>query len=253
MRRAPARRSARGGARMVLAQALAILALAGCGGGGDTQLKVSAASSLKVALPSYEPGASYSFAGSDELAAQIRAGARPDVFAAANTTLPDDLHARGLLERPVVFATNRLVIAVPAGSAKVRSIEDLSRPGVTVAAGSRSVPVGAYTRAVLARLGEREAEEVEANVRSNEPDVAGVVGKVTQGAVDAGLVYVTDVKAAGGRLKAIPIPARLQPTVRYAAAVVRGTKHAGDARAFVDGLVRGKGTEALRAAGFGAP
>jgi molybdate transport system substrate-binding protein len=234
---------------------LAAAAIGGCGGsgGGSAQLKVSAASSLKAAFPKYRPDASYSFAGSDELAAQIRAGARPDVFAAANSKLPDDLHARGLVEKPVVFATNRLVVAVKQGSTKVRAVRDLAKPGVTIAAGSPTVPIGVYTRQVIARLGPAEAKAVIANIRSNEPDVSGVVGKVTQGAVDAGLVYVTDVKAAGGRLKGIALPARLQPTVRYGAAVVTGTKHAGDARAFVRRLTQGKGQSALVAAGFGRP
>ena len=234
---------------------LATAAIAGCGGGSDGggRLKVSAASSLKAVFPRYQPDASYSFAGSDELAAQIRAGARPDVFAAANTKLPGDLHARGLVEKPVVFATNRLVVAVEHGSGKVRSVDDLAKPGVTIAAGSPTVPIGIYTRQVIARLGPAKAKAVIANIRSNEPDVAGVVGKVTQGAVDAGLVYVTDVKAAGGRLTGIALPARLQPTVHYGAAVVTRTKHPGEARAFVQGLTRGKGQSALVAAGFGRP
>jgi molybdate transport system substrate-binding protein len=241
--------------RRALAPAVALVAvvLAGCGGSSESTLRVSAASSLKAALPKYEPSASYSFAGSDELAAQIRAGARPDVFAAANTKLPDQLRSKGLVEKPVPFATNTLAIAVPAGSTKVRSIEDLGRRGVTIAAGSPSVPIGSYTRAVLARLGAARAAAIARNVRSNEPDVAGIVGKVTQRAVDAGVVYVTDVKATDGKLEAIAIPARLQPTVAYAAAVVKGSKHAADARAFVLGLTRGKGASALRAAGFGPP
>src|SRR6185295_1744060 len=89
-----------------------------------------------------------SFAGSDELAAQIRQGVKPDVFASANTKLPDQLYAEGLVEKPVVFAANRLVLAVPPGG-KVTSLDDLAKPGTTIAMGSESVPVGAYTRKVL--------------------------------------------------------------------------------------------------------
>src|SRR5688572_23692479 len=94
------------------------LALAGCGGDDET-LTVSAASSLKTALTDYgatfeDATARFSFAGSDELAAQIRKGARPDVFASANTKLPDELYEEGLAEKPVTFAGNRLVLAVPA-------------------------------------------------------------------------------------------------------------------------------------------
>jgi molybdate transport system substrate-binding protein len=242
--------------RRAVALLVAAAALAGCGGGdsgGGGKLKVSAAASLKAALPAYRADASYSFAGSDELAAQIRAGARPDVFAAANTKFPDSLYASKLVEKPVKFASNRLVLAVPASGAKVTSIGDLAKPGVTIAAGSASVPVGSYTREVIGRLPAAQAKAVEANIRSNEPDVAGVVGKVSQGAVDAGFVYVTDVKASGGRLKAIALPASLQPDVKYEVAVVKGSAHASDARAYVSGLLGGKGAAALQKAGFGRP
>jgi molybdate transport system substrate-binding protein len=235
----------------LLAANLAAVALAGCGG-GDAKLKVSAASSLSKALPAYRGDVDYSFAGSDQLAAQIRAGARPDVFAAANTKLPDQLYSAGLVEKPVVFATNTLVVAVPAGSTKVKSLTDLGKRGVTIAAGSPTVPVGIYTRQVIARADPKLATAIGGNIRSGEPDVAGVVGKLTQGAVDAGFVYVTDVKAANGKLRAVRLPARLQPTVEYGAAVVKGSKNASDARSFLRGLLNGKGAAALRQAGFGS-
>ena len=231
----------------------ALAVLAGCGG-DDEPLKVSAAASLKKALTAYDKDASFSFAGSDELAAQIRQGAKPDVFASANTKLPDELYADGLVEKPVTFARNRLVLAVPAnGDAEVASLRDVERKGVTLAIGSESVPVGSYTRDVLSRLPEREASAILRNVRSEEPDVAGIVGKLTQGAVDAGFVYVSDVRGAGGRLRAIELPDSLQPSVAYGVAVVKGTEHAEDAQAFVDGLLEGDGQSALEAAGFEPP
>ena len=74
---------------------------------------------------------------------------------------------------------------------------------MTIAAGSETVPVGSYTRDVIGRLAPAQRQAILGNIKSNEPDVGGVVGKVSQGAVDAGFVYVTDIKAAGGRLKAI--------------------------------------------------
>ena len=246
----------------VLALCLAATLVAGCGGDssdGKPTIKVSAAASLKTAFEDYAETFDaaklrFSFAGSDELAAQIRAGARPDVFAAANTKLPGQLYGDGLTEKPVPFATNMLVIAVPDGSQqKVASLSDLERPGVRIAAGSPTVPVGSYARKVIGALPAPESAKVLANIRSNEPDVAGVVGKVAQGAVDAGFVYVTDVKAAGGRLKAVPIPKRLQPQAVYASAVVKSSGHPEQAREFVDGLVRGSAAAALKAAGFGAP
>jgi molybdate transport system substrate-binding protein len=235
------------------------LALVACGGSSDRPtLTVSAASSLKTPMTAYANDFSdatvrASFAGSDELAAQIRQGVKPDVFASANTTLPEALYKEGLVEKPRVFAANRLVLAVPASGASVSSVRDLTKPGVTIAMGSASVPVGSYTRKVLAKLPASESAAIFKNVRSNEPDVGGVVGKVAQGAVDAGFVYVTDVKAAGGELRAIDLPAELQPQVAYGVAVVKGAEHPTEARAFVDGLIGGDGRKRLDAAGFLPP
>jgi molybdate transport system substrate-binding protein len=234
----------------------ALVALAGCGtNSGQPTLTVSAASSLKKAFESYAKDfdaakVRYSFAGSDELAAQIRQGAGPDVFAAANTKLPNQLYDEGLVEKPDVFATNRLVLAVPTGSSKVSSLADIERPGVKLVIGSASVPIGSYTREMLDRLGADDAKKVLANVRSNEPDVASIVGKLTQRAADAGFVYVTDVTGAQGKLRAIELPAQLQPRVEYGIAVVNSSE---EAKAFVGGLLRGRGRDALRQAGFALP
>jgi molybdate transport system substrate-binding protein len=244
-----------------------VLLVAACGGdskpsasapAGKPELTVSAAASLKNAISDYARGfdaatVRASFAGSDELAAQIRQGVRPDVFASANTKRPDQLYAEGLVQKPVVFAANKLVVAVPASGAKVARLDDLAKPGVTVAMGSASVPVGSYTRKVLDGLPAGERNAILGNVRSNEPDVAGVVGKVAQGAVDAGFVYVTDVQAAEGKLKAIDLPPALNPQVAYGVAVVKGAKHPRQAQQFVDGLLRGAGRDALDRAGFLPP
>jgi molybdate transport system substrate-binding protein len=240
-----------------LVAALAILA-AGCGGHQDRpRLTVSAAASLTEALTrcsrDFAPAdVRLSFAGSDELAAQIRQGARVDVFAAANTKLPDELHAAGRVGPPRAFATNRLVLAVPSSS-PIRALGDLPRPGTTVVVGAAGVPVGDYTRAVLARLPAAQRRAILARVRSEEPDVKGVVGKLTQGAADAGFVYASDVTASDGRVRAIELPARLQPTVVYGAAIVSGSAHAALARRYLDGLISGRCAAALRQAGFGPP
>jgi molybdate transport system substrate-binding protein len=249
--------------RRAAAAAAALLALAPAGCGEKSEpaapaLTVSAASSLKTAVDAYGRGFTGAtvraqYAGSDELAGQIERGIRPDVYAAADTTLPDALHAKGLVEAPRVFATNELVLAVPGDQPKVRGLDDLAGAGITVAIGARSVPVGSYTRAFLHRLGGAREKAILANVRSEEPDVRGVVGKLAQGAVDAGFVYRSDVTATGGALTAITLPERLSPRVAYAAAVVRGTRHAALAKRFVAELVRGAGQDALRAAGFGPP
>ena len=246
-----------------LVTALLTVALAACGSddartGDRGEVVVSAATSLKAAFTAYgeqfsDAGAQFSFAGSDELAAQIRAGARPDVFASANTKLPEALFAEGLVERPQVFARNRLVLAVPATSTKVRSLDDLSADGVTIVIGAEAVPIGAYTRKVLGRLDGADRAGILRNVRSNEPDVGGISAKLTQGAADAGFLYLTDVVATNGRLRSIELPARLQPAVAYGVAIVKGAAHRSEARAFVAGLLRGSGATALKRAGFAAP
>ena len=235
------------------------LLLGGCGEDGQKRtLTVSAAASLKTAFTAYgrsfaAADARFSFAGSDELAAQIEQGVKPDVFAAANTKLPDQLFAKGLVEKPVVFAGNRLVLAVPAEGAKVGSLQDLTEPGTTVAIGAKAVPIGSYTRTVLEHLPKAQSAAILDHVRSQEPDVAGIVGKLTQGAVDAGFVYISDVRGASGKLTAIALPERLQPTVAYGAAVVKGARQPAEAKAFIDGLVSGDGRRALDGAGFEPP
>jgi molybdate transport system substrate-binding protein len=230
----------------------------GGGGGSKPDLTVSAASSLTKAFTKYgtqfsAANAKFSFAGSDQLAAQIEQGVKPDVFAAANTALPASLFAKGLVAKPVVFTSNRLVIAVPAGSSKVRSVADLAKPGLTIAVGSASVPVGSYTLKVLSHLPAAERKAILANVRSNEPDVKGVIAKVTEKSVDAGFVYVTDVAAASGKARAILLPPSVKPQAAYAVAVVKGSAHPAQAQAFIDGLLNGPGRQDLLTAGFLAP
>jgi molybdate transport system substrate-binding protein len=253
-----------GGLALLAAACLA----AGCGddepttttanGGGATQtVVVSAAASLTEALTACQddvPGVRprMSFAGSDELAAQIRQGVKPDVYLAANTKLPDQLEQEGKLGAPVEFATNDLVLAVPADS-RITSLDGVAERGVTLVIGSESVPVGSYTRDVLGRMGQDEAKAVLANVRSNEPDVKGIVGKLTQGAADAGFVYNTDVTATKGRLKAIALPADLQPSVAYGAGVVEGAPHPDAAATYLESVTSGACARALRDAGFGPP
>ena len=244
--------------RPAVAAAAALVVLAGCGGdGGEPRLVVSAAASMTQALTDCGPDfddatVRYSFAGSDELAAQIRQGVKPDVYAAANTALPEELHADGLLSPPAEFATNELVVAVRSDS-DISVPAELTRPGTKVAIGSESVPIGSYTRELLARLPGDSGESILANVRSNEPDVRGIVGKLAQGAVDAGFVYVTDVEAAAGRLRAVELPPAVEPDVTYAAGVVEGAREEELAREFVDGLREGGCADALAAAGFGKP
>ena len=225
------------------------------GGGEKPPLVVSAAASMTEALeecsPEFEDATvRLQFAGSDELAAQIRQGVKPDVYAAANTTLPDELNEEGLLSKPVEFATNTFVLAVPKES-EIRSIDGLTGDDVKIAIGAEDVPIGSYTRETLAQLRAEQEQAILDNVRSNEPDVKGIVGKLTLGAADAGFVYVTDVNATGGELEAIELPAELQPSVTYSAGVVDGAKQPEQAQTFVDQLVDGPCADSLEEAGFG--
>lgn len=235
-----------------------VLVLAGCGGSGDEPtLTVLGASSLTEAFETY--GASFegakvrsSFAGSDELAAQIRQGAKGDVFASADTGYPAQLHREGLAEKPVVFARNRLVVVTPEDGA-VKSLVDLSRPGTKIVIGDPSVPVGAYTREVLGRLPAAEQAAILDNVRSEEPEVSSILAKVVSGAADAGFVYVTDAKTVAGQVRTVPVPSGLQPDVAYAAAVLDSSSEPGLARHYLNGLLHGPGARELRRAGFLPP
>ena len=228
------------------------LGLAACGGDDAAPLTVSAASSLQGALTACAGDVRLQFAGSDQLAAQIRQGAPVDVLAAASMRIPEELAGEGELEAAVPFASNRLVLAVPTGS-PIDGLDALAAGGVSLVVGAEGVPVGDYTRTVLGNLPAAQRDAILAAVRSEEPDVKGVVGKLVQGAADAGFVYATDVESAGGELRAIELPAELEPVAIYAAGVVSGSERRGDAEAFVGGLVDGPCHEALLDAGFGPP
>lgn len=235
---------------LVLAVVVAVAWSGSRGSGGERPL-VLAAASLTEVLPKIDPDARYSFGGSDQLAQQIRMGAPADVFLSASPRYADELFAAGLVDRPVVFATNSLVLIVPRRNAGgIRTVADLARRNVRlVVAGSR-VPAGAYTLVVLQRLGLRHALR---NVVSREPDVKGVVAKVALGEADAGFVYATDVRPVASKVIAIPLPSRAQPAVRYEAALVASSRQRAAARAFLAALVAPVGRRRLEAAGFGVP
>jgi molybdate transport system substrate-binding protein len=228
----------------------------GNGGGEDEEVTVSAAASLTGAFEAYAEElpetVRYSFAGSDELAVQIRQGARPDVFASANTDLPDALHDEDLVSEPVEFAANELVIATPAGSG-IDSIADLADPGVDLVVGAPAVPFGSYTSRVLDRLPAGEHEAILGNVRSEESDVKAAVGKLAQGAADASFVYRSDVRAADEELDEVTLEPSLRPEVVYGIATVKGADNPAGAREFIDGLLEGAGREALGESGFEPP
>ena len=226
--------------------------LTGCGGDDtDKPLDVYAAASLADVFPDVEPDARFSFAGSDELATQIREGAPADVYAAASSKYPQGLYDEGLVEEPVTFASNRLVLIVPRGNpGAIESVEDIVRRGTRLVVAAEGVPVGDYTRTVLETLGLSSALE---NVVSNEDDVKGVATKVALGEADAGFVYATDVTPVADRVRAIELPDDAQPPIEYQVAVVIGTDQQDAARAFVDSLGSRAGRQALHQAGFALP
>jgi molybdate transport system substrate-binding protein len=213
-------------------------------------LTVLAASSLTTVFPQIDKAPRYSFAGSDTLAAQIKLGAPADVFAAASSSIPDKLYAQGLVEKPVVFTTNKLVLVTPASNpAGIASVFDLRRPGIKLVIGTPTVPIGAYTRTILKNLA---LTSVLSNVVSQETDVRSILGKVALGEADAGFVYLTDAKTVAGKVKVIALPAWAQPPVRYEIAVVKSTGNRAAAVAFVNKVLAKAGQAKLRAAWFGA-
>lgn len=232
---------------------IVLLGLSGCGGGGESSdpLAVYAAASLAEVLPELEPDARYSFAGSDELATQIREGAPADVYAAASSKYPQELHADELVEEPVTFASNRLVLIVPrANRAAIESPEDLLQPGTRLVLAGEGVPVGDYAREALATLGLSAAL---GNVVSHEDDVKGVAGKVALGEADAGIVYATDAAPLGDDVLVFELPDRAQPPIEYQVAVVSESANPAAAQAFVDRLLSDDGRAALARAGFALP
>ena len=215
----------------------------------DAQLTVYAASSLTDVFPAIDQAERYSFGGSNALAAQIQNGAPADVFASANTSLPRKLYVQGLVEKPVVFTRNALVLVVPkAHPAHVRSVHDLTKPGVTVDVANDAVPVGSYTLQVLRNL--KLATQVLRHVVSQETDVRTVLAKVALGQADAGFVYSTDARAAAGKVRVVRLPRRAQPNVAYALTIVKESPHQAAAKAFVHRVLSKAGQAQLLQRGF---
>jgi molybdate transport system substrate-binding protein len=235
-----------------------LLLVAGCSGGGG-KVQVYAASSLTSVFQRLDPRAQFNFAGSDALAFQLEQGASADVYASASPKYPERLYREGLVEKPRVFARNSLVLIVPrVNPGHVTGLGTLMLPRVKLVVGAEGVPVGDYTRKLLARFCRsifrpQPGQCPRARIVSEEQDVKGVVGKVALGEADAGFVYATDVRAAAGKVRAIKLPRWLEPAVRYELAVVRGANHRGAAERFVALVTGRRGRAALRAAGFGVP
>ena len=233
---------------MIRAAAAAIFA-ALLSTGSSPQLTVFAAASLTDVFPKIDKHQRYSFAGSNLLAAQIQQGAPADVFAAANMTLPQQLHDRQLCSKPVAFTRNKLVVIVPKRNrARIRTIADLTRTGVKIVVAQQGVPVGTYTIQVLQAL--HRLDQVMANVVSKETDVREVLAKIVLDEADAGFVYSTDARAVAPDVKTIAIPKKAEPGIQYGICVVSASTHPAAARAFVKKVLSKKGQAKLRSFGF---
>jgi molybdate transport system substrate-binding protein len=201
---------------------------------------------LRAANPGLD--LAFSFAGSQQLVAQLQAGAPADVVATADQANMDRLVAANLVEAPRVIARNVLEIAVaPGNPRRVSGLADLSRPDLKVVLADPSVPAGKYARQSLDR------QSVVVHPVSLELDVKSALQKVASGDADAAIVYATDVKSAGSKTAGVAIPPDQNVVATYPVAVVSATKNQPLARAFIEQLVAGAGAVALRARGFLAP
>jgi molybdate transport system substrate-binding protein len=213
-----------------------------------TGITVYAASSLTDVFPQIDHGPKYSFGASSTLAAQITQGAPADVFASANATIPDQLFAKGLVGKPVIFTRNRLVLVVPTSNpAGISSVYDLKKPGIKLVIAAPAVPVGSYTLQVLKQMA---LTSVLSNVVSRESDVRSVLAKVALGEADAGFVYSTDAKTVSGKVTVIKIPAWAQPKVTYEMAVVSSSPNKAAAQRFINEVLSKAGQKKMLAAGF---
>lgn len=189
------------------------------------------------------------FAGSSDLVTQIIQGAPADVFASADTKNMAKLTDAKLIDgSPVNFATNVLEIAVPLSNpASISAFADLAKPGVKVVVCAPQVPCGAATETV------EKATGATLSPVSEESSVTDVLGKVTSGEADGGLVYVTDVKTAGDKVKGIPFPESNQAVNTYPIAAVGTGKNKDLAAAFIATVTGPEGQKVLGDAGFGTP
>jgi molybdate transport system substrate-binding protein len=255
---------------LIVLVASAALALAGCGSSGGSgapaasgssrlsgSITVFAAASLTGAFTDLgkrfeaaNPGTkvTFSFGPSSGLATQITNGAPADVFASASAKNMDQVVAAKEASSPVTFANNVMEIAVPPGNpAKIATVADLAHRRNKVVLCAADVPCGATALKVF------QNAEVTVKPVSEEVDVKSTLAKVELGEADAGVVYVTDVLAAGDKVKGIEIPADVNASTSYPIAPLTDSKNTALAKAFSDYIVSADGRQVLTAAGFEKP
>lgn len=218
-------------------------------------LVVFAAASLKKTFTAIgaqfeksHPGAtvSFDFAGSSDLVSQLQQGAPADVFASADTANMAKATGDSLTSAaPVNFASNTLEIAVPPGNpAHITGFADLAKPGLKLVICAPAVPCGSAAAKVAKAAG------IHLKPVSEEQSVTDVLGKVSAGEADAGLVYVTDVKGDKGAVQGIPFPLSSAAVNIYPIAPLKTSKNAALAQAFVEAVTGTPGQGILAAAGF---
>ncbi|MBT2489301.1 molybdate ABC transporter substrate-binding protein [Streptomyces sp. ISL-96] len=249
---------------VITASLLLVPLLAACGGeggekagakAGSSEITVLAAASLTdvftAAGAAYEKEhagtkVTFSFNGSQELASQVRQGVPADALVTADTKTMEGLKEN--TGEPVVIAKNRLTIATARGNPeKIGGLKDLSRSGLKVVLAAPEVPVGRYSQKIL------DGADVKVKPVSQEPNVRAVLSKVELGEADAGLVYVTDAAAAGGKVTTVAVPDAQNAVASYPAAVLDDSGHGEEASDFVKWLASPKAQKLLRDAGFQAP
>ena len=238
----------------VLAAGLLATACGGSSAGDAATLHVLGASSLSeafteigAAFEQAHPGVEvvFDFAGSQDLVAQVGQGAPADVIATADAASMDKL--AGQTAASQVFATNGLAIAVAPGNPPgVTGLASLADPGLKVVLAAPEVPAGTYTQEVLTRAG------VSVKPVSLEASVKGVVAKVALGEADAGIVYASDVTAAGGDIDGVTIPTGQNVTATYPIARLKEADSTFMADQFVEYVLSDAGQQTLRDFGFGA-
>lgn len=190
----------------------------------------------------------FSFAASSALATQITNGAPADVFASASGKNMDQAVAADAAAKPTTFAKNVAEVAVPPSNpGNVTSVTDLAKSSVKVALCQPQVPCGSTARKVFTNA------KITVKPVTLEPDVKSVLSKVTLGEVDAGVVYVTDVRAAGSKVRGVQIPANLNASTSYPIAVLIRSANSAVAQAFVAYVLSPAGQSVLTAAGFERP
>jgi len=253
----------------VMAAVLAAVAAAGCSSSGSGSssggsaspsggtITVFAAASLTESFTQIgkqfeaaHPGdhVKFSFGPSSGLAEQITSGAPADVFASAAPANMDQVVSAGDASSPQNFAKNVMEVATPPDNpGNVESVKDLADDSVKVALCQPQVPCGVVAAEVFKNAG------ITVKPVTLQPDVKSVLTQVETGNVDAGMVYVTDVQAAGSKVKGVTIPASDNASTLYPIATISSSKHKSEAQAFMNYVLSSAGQQVLAAAGFEKP